>query len=266
MAKYNDIDMKHWKEYGDILTDTLWLFDKRDNSGVHNARYHGNFIPQIPNQLFRRYTKKGEWILDPFAGSGTSLIEAQRLERNSIGIELQEDVARKARDLLLKEKNNNTKGKIIIGDSRNVDLEDRLMPLSVEKVQFIIYHPPYWDIIKFSDKKGDLSNCTTLDGFLDSFGQVIDNTTHFLEKNRYCALVIGDKYANSEIVPLGFQCMNLFIQRGFKLKAILVKNFEETKGKSNQKAIWRYRALASDFFIFKHEYIFVFKNAQKRGK
>ena len=54
------------------------------------------------------------------------------------------------------------------------------------------------------------------------------------------------------------------MQRGFKLKAILVKNFEETKGKSNQKAIWRYRALASDFYIFKHEYIMVFKKTRER--
>ena len=125
------------------------------------------------------------------------------------------------------------------------------MSLGIKKVQFVIYHPPYWDIVKFSDNTEDLSNCASLDDFLESFGQIIDNTSQFLEKNRYCAVVIGDKYANSEIVPLGFYCMNLFIQRGFKLKAILVKNFEETKGKSNQKAIWRYRALASDFFIFK---------------
>ena len=53
--------------------------------------------------------------------------------------------------------------------------------------------------------------------------------------------------------------MNLFLERNFLLKAIIVKNFEETKGKRNQKSIWRYRALASDFFIFKHEYIMVFK-------
>ena len=39
------------------------------------------------------------------------------------------------------------------------------------------------------------------------------------------------------------------------MKAILVKNFDETKGKANQKAILRYRALASDFYLFKHEYI-----------
>ena len=42
------------------------------------------------------------------------------------------------------------------------------------------------------------------------------------------------------------------MMRGFKMKAILVKNFDETKGKANQKAIWRYRALASDFYLFKH--------------
>jgi hypothetical protein len=98
-----------------------------------------------------------------------------------------------------------------------------------------------------------------LDEFLNAFGQTVDNTTKFLDKNRYCAVVIGDKYANSQVVPLGFYCMNAMIEKGFMLKAILVKNFGETKGKSNKQGIWRYRALASDFYIFKHEYIFVFK-------
>ena len=106
---------------------------------------------------------------------------------------------------------------------------------SIEKVQFIIFHPPYWDIIKFSDKENDLSNSKTVKEFLSSFGKVIDNTTKYLEKNRYCSIVIGDKYENSQIIPLGFHCMNLFLERNFLLKAIIVKNFEETKGKKIKK-------------------------------
>ena len=266
MAKYNDLDMKNWRDYSDIYTDSLWMIDKRDNSGAHSGSYHGNFIPQIPHQLFSRYTKKGDWILDPFMGSGTSLIEAQRMGRNSIGIELQEQVLNEALKRINSEHSNDCVANAFVGDSRMVDITKIVSSSGIDKVQFVIMHPPYWDILKFSDNPNDLSNAESLGDFLDSFGQVIDNMTQVLENNRYCAVVIGDKYANSQIVPLGFHCMNLFLERGFILKAILIKNFEETKGKSNQHGIWRYRALASDFYIFKHEYIFVFKKCEKKKR
>lgn len=263
MSKYNDLDMSQWRQYDDIYTDSLWIIDKRDNSGAHNGHYHGNFVPQIPNQLLRRYTKKGDWVLDPFMGSGTTLIEAQRLERNGIGIELQKDVAAEALSRIVSEQNPNCIQKVYSSDSRGAPIPKILKDAGTESVQFIIYHPPYWDIVKFSEDERDLSNNASLDSFLDNFGRVIDNTIPLLDKNRYCAVVIGDKYANSEIVPLGFHCMNLFTKRGLKLKAILVKNFEETRAKANQKSIWRYRALASDFYIFKHEYIMVFKKVKQ---
>jgi len=93
--KINDINLNRWKEYDDLRTDSLWIIDKRDSTGVHTAGYWGNFIPQIPNQMLKRYTKKGDWVLDTFAGCGTTLIESQRLGRNGIGIELQETVAQK---------------------------------------------------------------------------------------------------------------------------------------------------------------------------
>ncbi|MDO4988618.1 MAG: DNA methyltransferase [Synergistes sp.] len=264
MAKYNDLDAAKWKDYGDVITDSLWIFDKRDNTGAHSGSYHGNFVPQIPHQLFTRYTKKGDWILDPFMGSGTSLIEAQRMGRNSIGIELQKIVAEEACSRIKTEQNNGCCAKVIIGNSKTINMQKLMQTVGTEKVQFVIMHPPYWDIIKFSQSTDDLSNAETLDDFLDAFGQIIDNSTKFLEHNRYCACVIGDKYTNGQVIPLGFYCMNKFLERGFMLKAILVKNFGDTKGKSNQQGIWRYRALTNDFYIFKHEYIFVFKKVEQR--
>ena len=77
----NDLDLSNWQQYDDVLTDSLWILEARDSSGAHQADYHGNFIPQIPSQLLRRFTKAGDIVLDPFIGSGTTAIEANRLGR-----------------------------------------------------------------------------------------------------------------------------------------------------------------------------------------
>lgn len=258
--KINDLNLNRWKEYNDIITDSLWILNKRDNSGVHHAGYWGNFIPQIPNQLLRRYTKKGEWVLDPFLGSGTTLIEAQRLGRNAVGIELSKKVLDQTKKNIAKETNpHNVKLEFIKGDSASVDLKKVTSLLEIKSFQFIILHPPYWDIIKFSDDKSDLSNTKSIEEFLNSFGKVLDNSLPHLDKKRFAAVVISDKYSGGEWISLGFYVMQEVLKRGMILKSTIVKNFEETTAKRNQKELWRYRALAGGFYVFKHEYIFVFQ-------
>ena len=78
--KYNDLNIENWKDCN-INTDSLWLINERDKSGKHANFYHGNFIPQIPNQLIRHYTKKSEAVFEPFMGSGTTLFECEQLGR-----------------------------------------------------------------------------------------------------------------------------------------------------------------------------------------
>lgn len=259
-SKINDLNLNRWKEYEDIITDSLWILNKRDNSGVHHAGYWGNFIPQIPNQLLRRYTKKGDWVLDPFLGSGTTLIEAQRLGRNAIGIELSKKVLDQTKKNIAKETNpHNARLEFINGDSASFDFKSIFQNVPTKSFQFIILHPPYWDIIKFSDNKEDLSNAKSVEDFLISFGKVIDNCLVYLDKERYAAVVISDKYSAGEWIPLGFYVMQEVLKRGMILKSTIVKNFEETTAKRNQKELWRYRALAGGFYVFKHEYIFVFQ-------
>jgi len=258
--KINDINLLRWKEYDEVITDSLWILDKRDTSGAHLGWYWGNFIPQIPHQMMLRYTKKGEWILDPFVGSGTTLIECRRLGRNGIGIELNKKVAVKAKELVEKEPNNfNVISDIIVGDSTEIDFKEILKEKGINKVQLLIMHPPYHDIIKFSKDPKDLSNAPTVEKFLEMFDKVVDRTFPFLEKNRYLVVVIGDKYSKGEWIPLGFYVMNEVLKRSYKLKSIIVKNFEETRAKRNQKELWRYRALVGGFYVFKHEYILLFK-------
>jgi DNA modification methylase len=256
----NDINLNRWKEYGHVLTDSLWIVERRDRSGVHTAGYWGNFIPQIPRQMMLRYTKKGEWVLDTFAGAGTTLIEGQRLGRHTLGVELQAEVADQARRLIASEPNRyNVVSEIVTADSRAVDYRALLALHNQRSVQLVIMHPPYFDIIKFSDDPRDLCNATSVQEFLAAMGTVVEGARAVLDPGRYLVLVIGDKYARGEWIPLGFLTMNEITQRGFLLKGIIVKNFEETTGKREQKELWRYRALAGGFYVFKHEYIFVFK-------
>ena len=260
MATFNDISLKDWKE-SEIWTDSLWLIHERDKSGKHNGFFHGNFIPQIPNQLILRYTKKDEIVFDPFVGGGTSAYEAENLKRNFIGIDIQKNLIEQIK------KNINTKDnffELLAGDSTNFNTfnktKETLKKHRKKNVQLAILHPPYADIIKFSNLKEDLSNVKSLKEFLEKFSQVLKNTISILEKDRYLAIVIGDKYTLGQWIPLGFYCMNEAQKLNLTLKSVIIKNMEGNRAKRNKEAIWRYRALSSDYYIFKHEYILIFKN------
>jgi len=256
----NDINLRRWKEYDDVLTDSLWLLERRDTSGAHLAWYWGNFVPQIPRQMMLRYTRRGEWVLDPFVGSGTTLIECRRLGRNGIGVELNPEVAVQARELVDREPNAfGVVSEVVVGDSMALDFAGLLRRQGTEAVHLLIMHPPYHDIIRFGEDPRDLSNAPSVDRFLEMFGEVVARTYPLLEEGRYLAVVIGDKYAGGEWIPLGFHAMQEVLRQGYRLKSIVVKNFDRTRGKREQKALWRYRALAGGFYVFKHEYILIFQ-------
>jgi len=132
--------------------------------------------------------------------------------------------------------------------------------LGISTVQFLIAHPPYMDIVKFTDQPEDLSQIANVDDFVAVFMKAVANGLPYLDNGKYFAVVIGDVYKKSEVIPLGFYCMDA-VKKNFDvtLKGIIVKNIEGSKGKLGAQGLWRYRALRSDYYLFKHEYIFVFK-------
>lgn len=268
----SDLPLDDWREYDDIFTDSLWVLGDRDNSGAHDGFYHGNFIPQIPHQLMRRYTKTGGVVLDGFLGSGTTMIEAKRLGRNSIGVELLPEMGAVAKKAFAAESAPNgggVFGEVIVGDSRAAQtresIDAALAKHNRSGVDLIVLHPPYHDIVKFSENPNDLCNASSVREFTTWFGDVIENLSGLLAHRHYLAVVIGDKYTDSEWVPLGFRLMDETLNRpcGLALKSILVKNMVNNRAKRNKEHLWRYRAFTGGFYIFRHEYILLF---QKRGK
>ncbi|HEY9856678.1 MAG TPA: DNA methyltransferase [Stenomitos sp.] len=271
-SAYSDIDLTKWKDYlPEIETGSLWLFTKRDKGETHVGDYHGNFIPQIPQQLLKRYTKPGEVVLDLFLGMGTTLIECRRLGRHGIGMELLDRVADAARTRI--EGAQNPEGietDILVGDSAAAETPDHvrkaLAKLGKKHADLAILHPPYGDIISFSkgERAEDLSNVQSDMEFVERFRKVIDNAYELLAPGRFMALVIGDKYSGGQWVPLGFYTMQSAMQAGFVLKSIVVKDINgNEKGKGKNGNLWRYRALAQGYYLFKHEYVFVFQKPKR---
>ena len=254
------INLNLWKGYDHIITDSLWNLGARAREGHHRAWYWGNFVPQIPFQLISRYTSPGDWVLDPFCGSGTTILESMKLGRNSLGIELNPEVYQKTTALVKKALGQEgTRAVLQNHDSMDFDYEGFRKKEKIPEFKLAILHPPYWDIIKFSENPRDLSLSTSEGDFTGRLSSLAERILPSMAAGSHIGLVIGDIYRKGEVIPLGFRSMDALSGLGLKLRGIIVKDIQNTRAKRNSESLWRYRALKSGFYVFKHEYIFVFR-------
>lgn len=71
-----------------LETTTVWSFPSRASWATHSGKYRVNWSPYVPRNLILRYSSQGDWILDQFVGSGTTLVEAKLLNRHAVGVDI----------------------------------------------------------------------------------------------------------------------------------------------------------------------------------
>lgn len=232
---------------------TIWSFPERGKWATHSGIYRGNWSPYVPRNLIERYSQVGDRVLDQFVGSGTTLVETKLLKRNGIGIDINPVAIELARKNTSFKKDGCPKTILRQGDARCLDFVDR------ESIDLICTHPPYGNIIKYSeDIVGDLSNYD-IDGFLSEMKKVAAESLRVLKKGKFCAIMIGDTRRNKNIIPLGFKVMQVFIDVGFILKEIIIKEQHNCKA----TGFWYKRSIEYNFLLIAHEYLFVFYKPQK---
>ena len=232
-----------------LQNGSVWRFPDRGSWATHKGDYRGNWSPHIPKNLLLKYTNEGDTVLDQFLGSGTTLIECKLLNRNAIGI----DINFNALELSKKRTNFITKHapeiKLLHCDAR------KLSVIQNSCIDFICTHPPYADIIKYSDSiENDLS-LLSVENFLIELKHVANESHRVLRNDKFCAFMIGDIRKKGNIIPLGFRSMQIFHDAGFVLKEIIIKeqfNCRQTK-------YWKSKINSLNFYLLMHEYIFVFK-------
>lgn len=244
--------MRNIKERPDSFNleeTTIWSFPDRGKWATHSGKYCGNWSPYVPRNIILRYSKKNDWVLDQFLGSGTTLIEAKLLERNAIGVDINPNSIKISNENL--EFHSNSSSKIFTkkGNATQLDF------IKDNSIDLICTHPPYADIISYSqDVEGDLSHLPYED-FLLSLSNVAKESFRVLKNNSICAFMIGDIRKRGNVLPLGMDSMQKFIDAGFVLKEIIIKeqhNCRSTKYWDNRKR---------NFLLLAHEYIFILKKS-----
>ena len=232
----------------ELETNTVWSFPNRGKWATHDAKYRGNWSPYIPRNIILRYSNEGDTVLDQFVGGGTTMVEAKLTGRNAIGIDINPNAVELSKEKSIFEFESDSKIIINQGDARALELEN-------ETIDLICTHPPYANIIQYSDDiEGDLSHLSIKD-FLTEMDKVAQESYRVLKKDKYCAILMGDTRKNGMVQPLAFETMRIFELAGFKIKEIIIKEQHNCKA----TGFWKTNSIKHNFLLLAHEYLFVFK-------
>lgn len=240
----------------ELETTTVWSFPHRGSWVTHsdNAKFRGNWAPQIPCNLILRYSQKGDTVLDQMCGSGTTLIECKLLERKAIGLDINPqmiELAEKNLDFSLPSKTIYADISVKQGDAR------KLQEIPDKSIDLIATHPPYSDIIKYSNGEieGDLSNIHDIDIFCDEMKKVAAESYRVLRNGKRCAILIGDTRRKKYYIPISSKVMQVFLDVGFKLKEDIIKHQWNCK----TTPYWATMSKRYNFLLIMHEHLFVFE-------
>ncbi len=232
----------------ELETNTVWSFPDRGKWATHDAKYRGNWSPYIPRNVILRYSEVGDTVLDQFVGGGTTAVESKLTGRNFIGADINSKAVEISKSKCNFDCDTNSKIEILQGDARKLNLDN-------ESVDLICTHPPYADIIHYSeDIDGDLS-LLPIKPFLTEMDKVADECYRVLKKGKFCAILMGDTRKNGMVQPLAFETMRIFELAGFKTKEIIIKEQHNCKA----TGFWKTNSIKHNFLLLAHEYLFVFK-------
>ncbi|MCI5643164.1 MAG: methyltransferase domain-containing protein [Peptoniphilus sp.] len=246
-----DDKIKKWEpENFELEMTTHWSFSERGDWATHDNKWRGNWSPYIPRNIILRYSKENDLILDQFVGGGTTLVEAKLLNRNIIGVDINNLALSRC-----KEKTNfeheGANGKVFLrkGDAKKLDF------ISDNSIDLICTHPPYANIIKYSENiEEDLSHLEIKD-FLEEMKKVASESYRVLKTDKFCAILMGDIRKKGNMIPLSFYVMRIFENVGFNLKEIIIKEQHNCK----MTGFWKTNSVKYNFLLIAHEHLFIFK-------
>ncbi len=258
--KLNDLANTAWM----VHTKSVW-FSKPPQRDKLKVQHPATFAESDVARLIEFFTKPGERVLDPFVGSGSTLVACSQCGRNGVGIELVEHWADVARSRVA-QKEFLTEQTVLVGDARDV-----LPTLEDESFDLIVTSPPYWAILRkdwdhkvkaerkskglqtrYSDDENDLGNLPTYEGFLAELDKVFRECRRVLKKKRYMCVVVSDFRHKSRFVAYHSDAARVVESGGLTLEGITVLV-------QDNKNLYPYGIPYAFVSNIHHQYVLVFR-------
>lgn len=234
-----------------IKCTTVWSFARRGKWATHNSKYRGNWSPDVVRNIILRYSDEGDYLLDPMIGGGTTAVECKLLNRNLLALDINPNAIELTCKALEFESPHAPYIKTQLNDARDLSM------LKDESIDFILSHPPYADIINYSDKQipQDLSNIHDLEKFCDEMEKIALEFYRVLKLGKFCAILMGDTRRKKMYQPLAYMVMQRFLHVGFTLKEDIIKHQHNCRA----TGFWVKKSKEANFLLIMHEHLFVFQ-------
>lgn len=259
----NDLDGATWTRYSISVWD-----DVRKTTEEYKAKHPAMFPIALVQRLIACFTTgEDDVVLDPFLGSGSTLLAAQQADKTGVGFEISAEFAALAEHRL---KQNALFGKtkphkIIQADARS--LGDHVRPNSVS---LCITSPPYWDILSqkrsadgkaqrdYGDAPDDLGKISDYERFLSALVAVFDEVRRVLMPDKYCVVNVMDLRKKGSFFPLHSDFARKMVERGWIYDDVII--WDRRQEYNNLRPL----GYPSVFRINKvHEYLLIFKKPSR---
>lgn len=220
--RLNDLDPKTWLKF-----QKSWFVHNPPPRARDVLRHPAKFPETLAKEFIEFFTKRGQVVLDPMAGTGSTLVAALQSGRHSYGIELNPTYAEIARQVVdaeravLGESVASMAAEVIQGDA--ADIADHVTAHQIQPIDYVVTSPPYWDMLHargaetqrkrrgsvsldvvYSDDPDDLGNIADYEEFLDRLSTIYRGLQPFLRVRAYLTIIVKNVKKGGRIYPLAW--------------------------------------------------------------
>lgn len=231
--RLNDLDGRTWTRFSISVWNDIYK-----NAPERRLKHPALFPVTLVERLLQIFAPKGAMILDPFLGSGSTLVGAQRLGMRGLGLEISAEYLqlfqrRLQEEKIAAEKTESSPGPVLV-QAINDDARNLLKYAAPLTVDLCLTSPPYWNILQekrsadrkplrnYGDASNDLGNIGSYELFLDELEEIFAQVYTALKNGSYCLVVVMDIRKKNIFYPLHMDLSRRMISLGFIFDDLII--------------------------------------------